>query len=145
MNRRAISTWQGSGLEGKGQLTVTSGVLNETPYSFKMRFEDEEGRSGTNPEELLAASHAGCFNMALSFQLVGAGYEAEMLETKCTVTLENVGGNDFGVTKIVLDLQAKVPGLDNDKFMELANNAKNGCPISKALSSVDIQMNAVLK
>lgn len=137
MKRRATAVWQGDGLSGKGSLTTPSKVFNETPYNFTARFKNEDGTAGTNPEELIAAAHAGCFNMALSFGLAGAGFTAKRLETKAVVTIEqDEGSNDFSLTSIVLKLQAVVPNVSEEKFTELANGAKNGCPISKALSSV---------
>jgi osmotically inducible protein OsmC len=139
LKRRATSKWTGSGLQGSGTLTGTSGVLNNTPYSTKMRFENEDGVAGTNPEELIAAAHAGCFNMALSFQIDGAGFTATELETTATVTIEK-NGNDFEITGIVLDLKGSVAGMDEAKFKELAEKAKAGCPVSKALSAVPITL-----
>lgn len=139
LKRRATSKWTGSGLQGSGTLTGTSGVLQDTPYSTKMRFENEDGKAGTNPEELIAAAHAGCFNMALSFQVDGAGFTATSLETTATVTIEK-NGNDFEITGIVLDLKGSVAGMDEAKFKELAEKAKAGCPVSKALSAVPITL-----
>ena len=139
LKRRATSKWNGSGLQGNGTLTGISGVLKDTPYSSKMRFENEDGRAGTNPEELIAAAHAGCFNMALSFQIDGAGFTAKELETTATVTVEKIG-NDYEITGIVLDLKGSVDGMDEAKFKELAEKAKAGCPVSKALSSVPITL-----
>jgi len=141
MKRRATAKWNGTGLEGKGSLTSPSGVLNTTPYNFTARFKDEEGKSGTNPEELIAAAHAGCFNMALSFQIAGAGFNADELITEAVVNLDQVDGG-FGVTGIELKLTGKVAGMTEDKFIELANAAKAGCPISKLLSAVPITLSA---
>ena len=137
LKRRATSKWSGSGLQGSGTLTGTSGVLKDTPYSSKMRFENEDGMAGTNPEELIAAAHAGCFNMALSFQIDAAGFTANQLETTATVTIEKKG-NDYEITGIVLDLKGSVDGMDEAQFKELAEKAKAGCPVSKALSAVPI-------
>ena len=139
LKRRATSKWAGSGLEGSGTLNGPSGVLNNTPYSTKMRFENEDGMAGTNPEELIAAAHEGCFNMSLSFQIDGAGFTATELETTATVTIEK-NGNDFEITGIVLDLKGSVAGMDEAKFKELAEKAKAGCPVSKALSAVPITL-----
>ena len=139
LKRRATSKWTGSGLQGSGTLNGPSGVLNNTPYSTKMRFENEDGMAGTNPEELIAAAHAGCFNMALSFQIDGAGFTATELETTATVTIDK-NGNDFEIKGIVLDLKGSVPGMDEAKFKELAEKAKAGCPVSKALSAVPITL-----
>lgn len=135
MIRKATSQWQGSGKEGKGSLTGPSGVLDNTPFSFKARFENEDGTKGTNPEELVAAAHAGCFNMALSFALGGEGFTPESLHTEASVKLDQVD-DGFAITQITLKHTAKVPGISREKFEELANGVKEGCPISKALSSV---------
>ncbi len=141
MKRKATAKWIGNGLEGKGVLTSTSGVLNNTPYGFAARFKDEEGKSGTNPEELIAAAHAGCYSMALSFQIAGAGFTADSLDTQAVVNLDEVEGG-FAVTGITLKLTGKVAGMTEAKFMELAEAAKVGCPISKLLSAVPITLEA---
>ena len=120
-----------------------SGVLAKQPYSTKMRFVSEDGRDGTNPEELVAAAHSGCFAMALSFQLNGAGFTADELEVTAVVSMAKEG-NDWSISGIALTLKGKVPGISNEKFQELANNAKVGCPISKALSAVPITLDATL-
>ena len=143
LKRRATSKWQGSGLQGSGTLNGPSGVLKDTPYSTKMRFENEEGIAGTNPEELLAAAHAGCFNMALSFQIDGAGFTATELETTATFSVEQQG-NDYEITQIHLDLKGSVPGIEEKQFTELAEKAKAGCPVSKALSAVPISLKVSL-
>ena len=140
MKRRATAVWRGTGLEGSGTLTGKSGVLNETPYSTKVRFQNEDGTEGTNPEELVAAAHAGCFNMALSFQLVAAGFTADELNTEAVVTIEKQDEGGFAITGISLDLKGKVPGISKEQFEELANGAKVNCPISKALSAVPIEL-----
>ncbi len=139
MKRKASAVWQGTGMEGNGALSSDSGVLNNTQYSFSTRFADG---IGTNPEELIAAAHAGCFTMALSFQLSGAGFVPEKLETKAVLTMEKL---DLGwtVTGIELNLEAIVPNIDNEKFMELAAAAKAGCPVSRLLNT-EITMNAKL-
>ncbi|SFS00558.1 OsmC family protein [Sphingomonas jatrophae] len=129
--RTATARYSGFGKAGKGQLTSQSGVLDATPYSFNTRFGDEKG---TNPEELIAASHAGCFTMALSFALAGAGYEEGTLETKAAVKLEQDGAG-FKVTRSDLTLNAHVPGIDPDRFRDLAFEAKENCPISKLLNA----------
>ncbi|TAD97874.1 MAG: OsmC family peroxiredoxin [Bacteroidetes bacterium] len=139
MKRKATAIWKGTGKEGKGVLNTPSEVFNNTPYSFNTRFEDGKG---TNPEELIAAAHAGCFNMALSFMLVGAGFVAEELDCTATVVLESKNGG-FDVTSIVLDLNAKIPNINQAKFDELAANAKANCPISK-LFNAPITLNAKL-
>jgi osmotically inducible protein OsmC len=127
MKRFATANWKGSGKDGKGTNTTQSGVLKDTQYSYKSRFEDG---TGTNPEELIAAAHAGCFSMKLSFVLGEAGFTPENIDTKCTVTLEN-----GAITESHLELKAKVPGIDEAKFKECADNAKANCPISKSLNT----------
>jgi len=139
MKRAAQAVWKGTGLEGKGTLTTPSGVFKDQPYSFVSRFKNEDGTLGTNPEELVAAAHAGCFNMALSFQLVGAGFTAEKLNTTSEITMENFDG-DFKFTHIQLNMKASVPGISKEKFEELATVAKKNCPISKALEAVEISL-----
>ena len=131
MIRKAKAVWQGTGREGNGHLFTDSGVLAETPYSFKTRFENEKG---TNPEELLAAAHAGCFTMALAFRLQGAGYTPTELDTEAAVTLEPEG-QGFRISRSALTLRAKVPNLDETKFIELAKDAEKTCPISKVLKA----------
>ncbi len=143
MRRTGSAIWQGSGLEGSGTLTTPSGVLNAQPYSTKLRFENADGRAGTNPEELIASAHAGCFAMALSFQLTGAGHAPEKLDVTATITMKQTG-NDWAFESITLKLDATVPGIDEAKFHELANAAKAGCPVSKALSAVPITLEAKL-
>ena len=135
MKRHATAIWQGSGKEGKGNLSAQSGVLDKTQYSFTSRF--EEG-IGTNPEELVAAAHAGCFTMKLSFNIDGAGFTAETLETKCVITLE-----DGMVTTSQLTLNASVPGIPQEKFDELVVDAEKNCPISKLLDTA-ISVDATL-
>ncbi|WP_242689139.1 OsmC family protein [Pedobacter sp. SYSU D00535] len=143
MIRKSTAVWQGTGKEGSGTLTSTSGVLSNTPYSFAARFESEDGQAGTNPEELIAAAHAGCFAMALSFQLSGAGFPPDKLQTEALVRVDAVEGG-FAVTSITLKLEATVPNISEEQFMELAQSAKQNCPISKALSAVDISLEAKL-
>ncbi|WP_143961529.1 OsmC family protein [Litoribacter populi] len=141
MKRKATSIWKGNGLEGKGQLSSPSGFFDNTPYSTKMRFENEDGKQGTNPEELLAAAHAGCFNMALSFQVANKGFDADELHTVATVTLEKEkGSDDFGVQEIHLKLKGKVKGMSKEDFEVVARIAKDNCPISKALKAVPISL-----
>ncbi len=139
MIRKASAIWQGTGKEGTGALTTDSGVLSSTPYSFKTRFESEKG---TNPEELIAAAHAGCFTMALAFQLQGAGFTPTKLETEAAVSLVPVEGG-FKIEKSALTLTATIPGIDKAKFDELAGNAEKGCPISKVLNA-EITLSATL-
>ena len=135
MKRHATAIWQGSGKEGKGNLTAQSGILDKTQYSFSSRF--EEG-IGTNPEELVAAAHAGCFTMKLSFNIDAAGFTADTLETKCVITLEN-----GVVTSSQLTLNAIVPGIPKDTFDELVVDAEKNCPISKLLDT-EISVEATL-
>ena len=140
MKRNASAEWQGDLKSGKGTISSASGVLDHTQYSFSTRF--EEGK-GTNPEELIAAAHAGCFSMALSAQLGERGLKADSIRTTATVTLEK-GEGGFAVTSSHLDLKARIPGADQAKFDEAAKAAKEGCPISKLLNAT-ITMNAVLE
>jgi lipoyl-dependent peroxiredoxin len=144
MQRTATAIWQGNGMEGKGNLYSTSGVLNNTPYSFNTRFKNEDGKTGTNPEELIAAAHAGCYSMALSFSLTGAGFPPAEIETYATVTIELVTDH-FEITKIHLQVFGEVPGITAEKFTELAENAKVNCPVSRALKVVPITLEAKLK
>lgn len=138
--KTAKAMWQGSGKDGQGHLTSESGVLSKTPYSFKTRFEDEKG---TNPEELIAAAHAGCFTMALAFQLQAAGLTATSLETEAAVTLDKEG-DGFKISKSALKLVAVIPGIDEAKFKELTHAAETGCPVSK-LFKAEITLDATLK
>ena len=137
--RKARAVWKGTGKDGTGQLTSDSGVLSATPYSFKTRFENEKG---TNPEELIAAAHSGCFAMALAFQLQGAGFTPTELDVESAVSLEK-DGDGFKVSKSALTLRAQVPNIDKAKFDELAKKAKEGCPISKLLNA-EITLDATL-
>lgn len=137
MKRTATAVWNGSGKEGKGNLTTQSTTLNQTQYSFTSRF--EEG-VGTNPEELMAAAHAGCFTMKLSFVLGAAGFTPDSLETSCAITLDPSIGS---ITKSELVVKAKVPGITPEKFQECAADAKANCPVSKAYN-MDITMEAGL-
>ncbi|MCW3117960.1 MAG: peroxiredoxin [Chitinophagaceae bacterium] len=127
MKRFATANWKGSGKDGNGRNTTQSGVLNNTQYSYKSRFEDGVG---TNPEELVAAAHAGCFTMKLSFVLNAAGFTADNIDTKCTITLDN-----GAITESHLEVRATVPGLDKAKFEESVADAKANCPISKLLNT----------
>ena len=142
MERTATAVWKGSIREGSGTLTTPSGVLNAQPYSFKLRFEDETGRSGTNPEELIAAAHAGCFTMALSGQLTKAGYTASELRTNAVLSLEQQAGG-FSIPRIELQLTATVPGIAEEEFQTLAKTAKENCPVSKVLNA-EISLDAQL-
>jgi osmotically inducible protein OsmC len=131
MKRKGSAVWKGSLKEGAGTVSTESGVLSQTRYSFTTRFENEKG---TNPEELVAAAHAGCFSMALSAQLGSAGLTPESIETSATVTFEKLEAG-FTVTEVHLDVQAKVPGADAAKFDAAAKGAKEGCPISRLLNA----------
>ena len=131
MIRKARAVWHGTGRTGTGSLTTDSGVLAETPYSFKTRFESERG---TNPEELIAAAHAGCFTMALAFGLQSAGFTPTELATEAAVTLEQEG-QGFRISRSALTLRAKVPNLDEAAFARLAGEAEKNCPVSKVLNA----------
>ena len=131
MIRKAKAVWRGDGRSGRGNLTSDSGVLSDTPYSFKTRFENEKG---TNPEELIAAAHAGCFTMALAFQLQAAGFTPTDLSTEAAVTLEPEG-QGFKISKSALTLRAEVPKLDEATFAKLAGEAEKNCPVSKVLNA----------
>jgi len=143
LKRTSTAVWTGDGMNGKGSLDTQSGVFHAQPYSFKTRFSDESGKSGTNPEELIAAGHAGCFTMALAFALKDAGFIADQLKTDATITLEQVEGR-FRFKGIDLVLNAKIPNITNEKFQELAQIAKANCPVSLALASVPIELKATL-
>jgi lipoyl-dependent peroxiredoxin len=131
MKRKASAVWNGTLQDGTGRLSTDSGVLRDTPYSFKTRF---GGTPGTNPEELIAAAHAGCFTMALSAQLGNAGLTAESLQTDATVTMEKLDAG-WTVTAVHLDVTAKIPGATEVAFETAANAAKAGCPISRLLNA----------
>jgi len=135
MVRHATAVWNGSGKEGNGHLTTQSNVLSQTPYSFNTRFTDV---TGTNPEELVAAAHAGCFTMKVSFLLNEAGFTADSLQTKCEITLEN-----GAITKSHLVIEGKVPGVEDQKFQDIVQNAAQNCIISK-LFAVPISSEARL-
>ncbi len=132
MKRTATAVWNGSLKEGSGTLTAPGGALKNTQYSFGSRFENG---AGTNPEELIAAAHAGCFAMALSAELGGAGFKPERLEATATVSLDNVPPKGWTVTTSHIVLNAKIPGIDAAKFKEIADKAKAGCPISRLLNA----------
>ena len=140
MQRKASAVWRGDLKTGKGTISTESGVLKETQYSFSTRFENG---AGTNPEELIAAAHAGCFSMAFSAELGKAGITPASISTTATVTLEKTDAV-FTVTKSHLDVTAKIPGADKAKALEIANSAKAGCPISRLLKA-DITMDAKLE
>jgi lipoyl-dependent peroxiredoxin len=131
MARKASAVWHGAGRAGDGTLTSESGVLDRTPYSYKTRFENEKG---TNPEELIAAAHAGCFTMSLAFALQNAGFTAAELSTEAAVTLE-ADGSGFRIGRSALTLRGKVPDLDEATFARLAGEAERSCPVSKVLNT----------
>jgi lipoyl-dependent peroxiredoxin len=139
MIRKAKAIWRGTGRAGSGSLYSDSGVLAETPYSFRTRFENERG---TNPEELIAAAHAGCFTMALAFQLQGAGYTPTELSTEAAVTLDPEG-QGFRISRSALTLRANVPNLDEAAFVRMAGAAEKNCPVSKVLNA-EITLDAKL-
>jgi len=139
MNKFASAHWEGDIKKGKGTISTQSGALKEQPYGFNTRFEDEPG---TNPEELIGAAHAGCFSMAFSLELGNAGYTADSIDTKAKVTLDK-DGDGFSITKIHLDMNAKIPGIDDAEFQQIANGAKEGCPVSKVLNA-EITLDAKL-
>ena len=131
MQRSANAVWTGNLKEGKGKISTQSGVLKDAQYGFNTRFEDGPG---TNPEELIGAAHAGCFSMALSLQLGEAGFTADSIKTTAIVTLDKDDGG-FSITAVQLNLVAKIPGIDDQKFQELADKTKDGCPVSKVLNA----------
>jgi osmotically inducible protein OsmC len=136
MKRTSTAHWEGTGKEGKGTVSSPSGVLNNNPYSWSSRFEEAVG---TNPEELIAAAHAGCYSMKLSFIVVAAGFTPSSIDTKCTVTIES-----GTITTSELDVTASVPGIDEETFAKCAEEAKLTCPVSKALN-LEIQLKAALR
>ena len=139
MIRKAKAVWRGTGRAGNGDLSTDSGVLARTPYSFRTRFENEKG---TNPEELIAAAHAGCFTMALAFQLQGAGYTPTELSTEAAVSLDP-DGQGFRISRSALTLRANVPNLDQATFARMAKDAEQNCPVSKVLKA-EITLDAKL-
>jgi len=143
MNRSANVTWKGTGTEGTGAITTQSGVFKDQPYGFKARFQSEDGKAGTNPEELIAAAHAACFTMALAFKLTGAGHPPTELRTEAKIDMVKT---DAGWTLPAshLTVRANVPGIDAAKFNELAETAKANCPVSKALAAMTITLDAKL-
>ena len=140
MIRKGRAEWRGTGRDGNGDLSTDSGVLDKTPYSFKTRFQNEKG---TNPEELIAAAHAGCFTMALAFQLQTAGFTPTSLSTEAAVSLDPEG-QGFKISKSALTLVAEVPSLDQATFDKLAEAAEKGCPVSKVLNA-EITLTKTLK
>ena len=145
IKRTATAVWHGTGPKGTGSISTLSGAMKDQPYSANARFVSEDGKAGTNPEELIAAAHASCFTMALGFQITNAGHEPTKLETLATVSMEK---QDVGwtIVAIHLDVSGAVPNLDAAKFQELAETAKKGCPISRALGAVsNISLSATLR
>lgn len=140
MKKTASAVWHGDLKSGKGTISTESGALKGNPYGFNTRF---EGAPGTNPEELIGAAHAGCFSMALSMMLGQAGLTAERINTTAEVTLDK-DDEGFSITAIALTLKAKVPGTDNEQFQQIANQAKEGCPVSRVLNA-QISLNATLE
>ena len=143
MKRHSTAIWKGALGDGTGAITTQSGALQDNGYSFKARFEDESGKAGTNPEELLAAAHAGCFAMQLSHFLAENGTPADELKATSTVKVEQVSGG-FEIQESAIKLEAKVPGIEQAKFEELTEKAKSGCPVSKALGAITITLDAQL-
>ena len=140
MKKTASAVWQGDLKSGKGTISTESGALKDNPYGFNTRF---EGAPGTNPEELIGAAHAGCFSMALTMMLGQAGLTAERINTTAEVTLDK-DDKGFSITAIALTLKAKVPGTDNEQFQQIANQAKEGCPVSRVLNA-QISLDATLE
>ena len=134
MKRQATAVWRGGGKDGQGTLTTTSGALKEQPYSAAMRFQSEDGKAGTNPEELIAAAHAGCFAMALSFRLEAAGFKPDELRAEAVITIEKEDSG-WTIRSSDLKLRAKVPGISAAQFAELAEAAKATCPVSRVLNA----------
>lgn len=141
MKRKASAIWYGDLKSGRGQVSTESTVLKDAKYSFATRFENGPG---TNPEELIGAAHAGCYSMALSAELQKAGFTADSVATTASVTLENHPQTSWTVTKIHLETVAKVPSITAEKFAEIANGAKAGCPISRLLKAAEITLDAKL-
>ncbi|HVY90283.1 MAG TPA: OsmC family protein [Hyphomonadaceae bacterium] len=145
MKRTAQAQWSGALRDGKGTISLQSGAFKDQPYTFKMRFEDESGKSGTNPEELIAGAHASCFTMQLSHFLAEAGHPAAKITTTAEVTIGPVEGKGNTITKSALTLRGNVPGMSETQFQELAAKAKAGCPVSRALAAIEITLDAKLE
>jgi osmotically inducible protein OsmC len=143
LHRSSIAVWHGTGPKGKGHISTQSGAFKEQPYSVNSRFESQDGKAGTNPEELIAAAHASCFTMALAFQLTNAGFEPTELRTVATVDMDKLEPG-WTITGIKLETEGKIPNVTAEKFGELAETAKKGCPISRALAATPISMTAKL-
>ena len=144
MDRQATAIWKGASKDGAGTLDTQSGALKGLPYNFKARFEDASGTAGTNPEELLAAAHAGCFAMQLSHFLAENGTPAAKLDAKATVSINPAAGGGFEITKSAITLIGDVPGIDAATFSKLAEQAKASCPLSKALGAIQVTLDAKL-
>jgi osmotically inducible protein OsmC len=143
LKRTSTVVWQGSGPKGSGTISTLSGAIENTPYSVNARFVSEDGKAGTNPEELLAAAHASCFTMATAFQLTNAGHEATRLETIATVSMDKQDAG-WTIVGIHLEMKGQVPGISAEQFQTFADNAKKGCPLSRALAAVPITLSATL-
>ena len=143
LKRTSTAVWHGKGPTGSGTISTLSGAFKEQPYSVNTRFTSEDGKAGTNPEELIAAAHASCFTMALSFQLTNANFDPTELKTVATVSMEKQEPG-WTITNIHLDVVGKVPGVSAEQFQTLAETAKKGCPISRALAATPITMSAKL-
>jgi osmotically inducible protein OsmC len=135
LKRTSTAVWHGTGPKGTGTITTLSGALKDAPYGFNTRFASEDGKAGTNPEELIAAAHASCFTMALAFQLTGAGHEPTELNTTAVVSMDKLDAG-WTIVSIALETTGTVPGVDAAKFQALADDAKKNCPISRALAAV---------
>jgi lipoyl-dependent peroxiredoxin len=143
MIRKSMTEWKGDGPTGSGSLSTESGALRAQPFSFKTRFQGDDGKAGTNPEELLGAAHASCFAMAVAFVLTEAGHAPKQLKVTAAVDISKVG-EGFAITSIALDLEARVDGLGADQFRTLTEAAKANCPVSKALSATPISLTSRL-
>jgi osmotically inducible protein OsmC len=143
LKRSSTAIWHGNGPKGTGTLSTLSGALKDQPYGVNTRFTSEDGKAGTNPEELIAAAHAGCFTMAVAFQLTNAGHEPTTLHTHATVLMDKLEAG-WTITTIDLSLEGKVPGITAEQFQTFAEAAKKGCPISRALAATPITMTARL-
>lgn len=141
MKRTANAQWEGNLQEGKGKVSAQSGAITDQPYSFKTRFTDDSGQKGTNPEELIAAAHSACYSMALSNMLAEKGFAPDSVETQAQLTLTTEGGPK--ITAIHLQTRAKIPNITDDQFQALAEDAKEGCPVSQVLKA-DITLDAAL-
>ena len=141
LKRTSTAVWRGTGPKGTGTITTLSGAMKDAPYSANARFVSEDGKAGTNPEELIAAAHASCFTMATAFQITNAGHEPTKLETVATVSMEKQEPG-WTIVGIALELTGQVPGITNEQFQAFAETAKKGCPISRALSTIPITLTA---